>query len=181
MINIFQQHFSAGDVTKAADISMSTLQNWIKRDVIVGHKKIEGGGSQGRHRRFSWHNVIEIATAAALVKVGVTDLSIAFRAAQLFAHTGAGPLPGKPGRCPGLPFEASNVRTLLFVSGEHSQILPYSPNKGGEDVLAVARIGLRKPEAFIVVDLLELFDRVCGALGLHPQEVMDRAYSKTHG
>src|SRR6056297_1888335 len=103
-----QEHtFSAGEVTKAADISASTLQNWIKRSVIIGHRDIKGGGSQGRHRRFSWFNVMEISIAAALVKTGVTDLPRAFDAAQKIAHTGDFP------RRPGFPFHHNHGDTWL--------------------------------------------------------------------
>ncbi len=175
-MTIYQRQFSAGEVVKAADISMSTLQNWIGRGVIIGHRKIEGGGSQGKHRRFSWYNVIEIATAAALVKVGVSDLKIAFQAAQHFAHTGPDEGAFTPKPDPAMPFDIDHGRTLMFVSGEYSEIIPYKP--GSDDPLAIVRAALRQPEAFIVVDLRDLFDRVCAALGIHPQAVMDEAYSE---
>ncbi len=181
MSSIYQRQFSSGEVTQAADITMSTLQNWLKRDVIVGHKKIEGGGSQGKHRRFSWFNVMEIATAATLVKAGVTDLAIAFYAAQSFAHVGAGPLPGVPVRSPALPFDVEHGRTLLFAAGQHCEIMPYDPRGSGSDVLSTIRVALRRPEAFVVVDMLDVFDRVCLSLGLHPQAVMDAEYSEAQG
>ncbi|GGO55175.1 MerR HTH family regulatory protein [Roseovarius pacificus] len=173
-MSIYTRYFSAGEVAQASGITPSTLQNWIKRDVIIGHK-IEGGGSQGKHRRFSWHNVMEIATAAALVKAGVSDLGVAFYAAQSFAHVAHAAPSGKLQRLPALPYDISYGRTLLFVAGKHSQITTYKP---GSDPFVRVAYGGRDREAFIVVDLLAVFDRVCVSLGLNPQEVMSQAAAR---
>lgn len=173
-MNIYTSTFATRDVLLAADISNGKLQNWFARDVVLGHRNVEGGGSPGRHRRFSWFNVMEIANAAALVNAGL-DLSLAFRAAQVFAHMGAGPLPGIPERFPSMPFKTEHGRTLMFVAGDRVHIAPYEP---GSDALAAARVHLGQPEAFIVLDLLGLFNRVCASLELDPQAVMDEAYSE---
>lgn len=176
--NPFQKQFLAGEVAKAAGIAPATLQNWVKRGVIIGHRtgmsEIEGGGSQGRHRRFSWHNIMEIATAAALIKVGVSDLTCAFSAAAVFAHSGHGDSSTGLRRDPGTPYDLEHGRTLMFVAGDRSKIIQYQP---GQDCLATGRSLLGSPEGFVVIDLLDVFDRVCVSLGLHPNKVLDLAYS----
>ena len=174
MQDVRTRHFSAGEVAAAADITMSTLQNWIKRGVIIGHRTIEGGGERGRHRRFSWFNVMEICTAAALVRAGVTDLSVAFAAGVEFGHTGPGPLPGRPERQPAMPYDLDHGRTLLFIAGDRKTIAPWQP---GKDILSEVRFELGRPEAYVVIDMLDLFDRACAALEIHPQAAMDAAYS----
>lgn len=176
MDTIFEQKFSANEVAEAARIAPSTLQNWLKRNVIVGHKKeIEGGGSQGRHRKFSFFSLIEIATAAALVRGGIADLATAFSASAGFAHAGHGELPNQPERIPGLPFDTSHGFSLLVVSGERQQTFLWKP---GEDVFAKIRAAFRGCECLTIVDMTALFDRVCHAVGVHPEDVLDSAYGK---
>jgi len=174
MENVFQRKFSASEVASVAGITASTLQNWLKREVISGHKKdIEGGGSQGRHRRFSFFSLIDIAKAAALVRGGISDLPTAFKASRDFAHFEPGGLPGILARRPAVAFHASHGRTLLVVSGERSEVFRYAP---GEDVIARIRAKLRDAESFTVVDMTDLFQRVCADIGASHSEVLDEVY-----
>ncbi|MBF2717502.1 hypothetical protein [Agrobacterium vitis] len=178
-MDIWNEKFSTGQVIKATGVSNHTLQSWLKRGVIIGHKgksDIEGGGSPGLHRRFSYFNVMEIAVAKALLDCGVTDLALAFKAAATFSHTGDGPLPGSPQREPGMPCDTRHAiygRTLLCVSGERHHIAFWQP---GTDVMAVIRNELGRPIAFTVLDTNDLFDRVVGALGYHPEAVYEQSY-----
>lgn len=175
MPNVLAETYASGQVAEAADITMSTLQNWLKRGVIIGHRDIGGGGARGRHRRFTFFNVMEVATAAALTKLGVADLPLAFNAAATFAHSGEGELPGRPARLPSAPYRAS--RTLLAFAGTRVEVMPYVL---GEDVLAVIRADLGRPEGVILLDLNDLFDRVCARLSMHPEAVMDQVYGAGH-
>lgn len=66
--------FTTGQLLEAADVTGSALQSWIKRGLLVSHRKgaeITGGGSQGVHRRFSYRAVMVVATASCLIKQGV--------------------------------------------------------------------------------------------------------------
>ncbi|MCV0429021.1 MAG: hypothetical protein K5905_26500 [Roseibium sp.] len=181
-MNIFNDKFASGQVIKSAGISNATLQSWLKREVIVGQKDgsvIEGGGSPGRHRRFSFYNLIEIATAKALIDCGVSDLQVAFSTARKFAHTGIAATKEHPERNPGMPFNISNDalgQTLLCMSGEHSFVAFWQP---GTDPLLEIRTALRRPIGFVILDMNELFDRVTASLGYHPQEVIEHAYSSS--
>lgn len=172
-MDIFEEEFSTGQVCVAADVRNATLQSWINREVPVGHKtgsRIEGGGSPGNYRRFSFFNVMEIAVGRALTDLGV-DLHRAFEAAALFAHFGepAGDLQ----RVPGVPFDGA-VRTLLCVSRDQVTIVPWRP---GEDIIS----GLRAAGAPLALTILEvdpIFEAVVSSLGHDPEQVKASAYSK---
>ena len=178
MLNPFQMTYTAGQVAAAADVTDSTLQNWLKRGNVLGLDEIGGAGGKGRARAFSFHSVIEIATAAELVRQGMTDLSLAFNAGMGFAHTGD----GQPGdanfRLPGVPYN-SGV-TLLAVAGQHSQAVQYRP---GHDFFAFTRNNLGRPRGLMILDMNMLFERACIALDLQPHEVMQFAYGmpEAHG
>ncbi|NDV52152.1 hypothetical protein [Salipiger sp. PrR003] len=177
MDNINQRQFTSGEVVKAAGIAMGAFQNWLNRGVLIGPDPIKGGGTPGRYRSFTWFTLNEVAMAAAIVKAGVNDVQTAFRAAQSYAHAGNGALPGTPARDPSLPFAVEHGRTLLAFNGERAGVFLYKPS---EDILPHIRQSLGRPEGFTVIDALDVFDRVCGSIGIHPQEVLDRAYSESN-
>lgn len=178
-MTIFSAKFSTGQVVEAAGVAHETLQNWMKRDLVIGHKQIEGGGSQGRHRQFSFFNVMEIAVAKALIDVGMTDLQAAFRAADAFAHAGQGPLPGTPERAPGCPFKDAPGITLIVANKDWSDEIFLSPTDSAMKLYAdifSRRIG---NAGAVILNASDVFDRVTSRLGYHPDEVMGAAYTKT--
>lgn len=162
-MNIFQTKFSTGQTVAAAGVTNAVLQSWLKRDGIVGHKGkagIEGGSSPGVYRQFTFFNVMEIATAKALVDAGF-DLRAAFRAAAAFAHT------GDDGRDPGLPFPANH--TLLFASLHHVEIVEWEP---GRDMMALVRSRFSSPLGVMVLEMRPIFTHAVTALGFDPAEVL---------
>lgn len=163
-MDIFDAQFSTGQVLAAAGMANPGLQTWIRRGMIVGHKDrpIDMPGSPGIRRTFTFHNVMEIATAKALVDVGA-ELIDAFRAAAMFAHT------GDEERLPGLPF-ANDAYTLLCMAGDRSTVVEWEP---GTDVLANIRHDLGRPLGFVILQVNPLFDRVTSSLGYHPEAVLD--------
>ena len=176
-MNIFHQRFSTGQVVEAADISNAALQSWIKRDLIVGHKTkapIEGGGSPGLHRGYSFFNTMEIAVAKALADIGL-DVPNAFKAAMSFAHS------GREARLPSLPFDdrGNPCITVMCARDDHSAILPYHP--AGQDFYATARHQLGGVRGMIVLEIDPIFLRVTTALGHDPRDVMNIAYPRTAG
>lgn len=126
-------------------------------------------GKPGVRRSFSFYSVMEIAVAAALTELGLAP-SQAFRAAQGFAHT------GDENRMIAFPFPEG--RTLLCVAGDRSTELMWSP---GQDLMSIARHHLGRPLGFVVLDASELFDRVTGSLGYHPQRLLDDEYARDAG
>jgi hypothetical protein len=176
-MSILNETFSTHQVAVAANVAPGTLQNWLKRGVIVGHRDedIEGGGIQGNHRKFSFFAVMQIAVAKALIDAGVTDLKKAFDAAVGFAHIGGGPIGNvEPGRIPALPFHFKHGETLLVVSERRKSVILHRPNV---DDFHVIRHRLQSPASWVTVDAGEVFRRVCAALGKHPSAVMDAEYA----
>lgn len=177
-MNIFLEKFSTGQVIAATGVPNATLQSWLKRGIIVGHRNIEGGGSPGVHRRFSFCNLMEIALAKALIDAGLSDLNFAFGAARHFAHAGTGRSEFTPERDPGLPFESTADRpgTTMLAACQDRHYLAFCG--ADTDAISDIRSGLGGPIGFVVVDVSELFDRVMASLHYHPEEVLEAAYAK---
>lgn len=167
-MSIYSDTFSTGQVVKAASITNAALQTWIRRGHIVGHgeKGVDMPGRPGVRRSFTFFNVMEVATAAALIDLGIEPRD-AFGAAHRFAHT------GDKDRQIAAPF--SEGRTLLGVAGSRSAEIRWMP---GEDAIAIIRHHLGRPRGFTVLDASDLFDRVVASLGYHPQRVLDDIYSE---
>ncbi|MFC3060362.1 MerR family transcriptional regulator [Paenirhodobacter populi] len=178
-MNIFHAKFSTSQITEATGVNNDTLQNWLKRQLIIGQKDIVGGGSQGRHRQYSFFNLIEIAAAKALVDAGMGDLKSAFKAANMFAHTGGGPLGGTPERVPGCPFNKCPGITLLVAGPGWSDEVFMAPNDSAlklyTDLVFKAPAGR---EGCIFVNMSDVFDRVVVRVGYRPVEVLGIAYPK---
>lgn len=180
-MNIFHQTFSTGEVVTAAGVSNAALQSWLKRGIIIGHKDkpIEGAGSPGAHRRFSFFNVMEIAIAKALLDAGMGEPREAFNAAVHFAHVGCGAIPGiSPIRDPSLPFDPStNAYTLMCVHKGRTNIVPYRPK---QDAMAgiMHDVRIHGSDGLVLLFVDPVFERVVTALRHHPQEVLDLAYGR---
>lgn len=173
-MNIFHETFSSGQVIDAAGITNHALQSWLRRDLVIGQKKIEGGGSPGSYRRFSFRNVMEIAIAKALTDVGASSLESAFRAANLFAHVG-GTEPGdNVDRIPGLPFDWRNGPrlTILVVAGDRAAVTHWSQ---GCDFYVTARHRL-DARGFVSLEVDPIFERVAHVLGYDYRDILNFAY-----
>ena len=178
-MNIFHAKFSTGQVTAAAGVSNAVLQSWLKRGVILGQNReaeIEGGGSPGIHRRFSFFNVMEIAIAKALIDGGLTDLANAFAAGRYFAHVGAGEIGNTPLRLPSMPYNSAGESgmTLLCVSGDKAKTVYYRPS---QDVIPNVVYSLSQDFSFFTLGIDPIFDRVTVNLGYHPEDVLALAYN----
>lgn len=189
-MEIWTKTYSTQEVAGAADIAYATLQNWINRRAISLHPvtKFEGGGVQGKQRHFSFHAVVQIAIAAAIIKAsGGMELKEAFEAATNFAALGHG-VEGKFGhfvedqavredgdfpRDPGHPFHFRHGKTLLATTNGRTAILL---DRGHGDTFKKISFMLRGAVGFTVIDAGAVFDRVCSALGEEPKTVLDEAY-----
>lgn len=178
-MNFLEQVYPSALVAQATQTPLNTLQSWFKRGVIVGQQVrpegINGGGSQGRHLRWNFHLLMEVAIAQSLINLGLSDLKTAFGVAAHFAYGGEGPLPGQPERLPGFPYKVSQGTTLLAVAGGTSTLVHWIP---GVDCMAIIRAELGKPEGFVLLDVEAVFRRVVMALGADPAAVLTAAYSK---
>lgn len=172
-MSVFQRRFSNAEIVAATGITNDQLQNWMKRGLIIGQKDIDGGGSPGRHRSFSFFNVMEVAIAKAIIDAGgMSDLKDVFRAAHHFAHFGEGELPGKPARRPSVPFNTPMSKTLLLAGrGWSDEILL----TGSDSVMRLSASILRAGGC-TVVDASAAFYNALNRLGIEPSAVMHEAY-----
>lgn len=171
-MSIFHQQFTNSEIVAATGVTNFQLQNWLKRGQIVGQgdSEVGGGGGPGRHRRFSFFNLMEVAVAKALLDVGLTDMQRVTSAAVGFAHTGDGAIGSRPGRAPGCPFKEG--KTLLIVG----------PNRTEEyQLLSSERLGLatailQHGIGAVVIDVSEVFEITLHRARLDPAEAIRVAY-----
>ncbi len=165
-MTILASRFTTGQVLQATGTKNPTLQTWIKRGFVVGHSSegaaVDMPGQPGLRRTFSFYTLMQIAVAAAIIKVS-GNASRAFEAAIEFAHI------GDEQRSPGVPFR--DGRTWLLVAEDDERLVNA---KWGEDphMRASWPLGARR-DAVIAVDVNAIFDRVCAALAIHPEEVIE--------
>lgn len=169
--------FTASELSALTNARPESIQTWLKRKLIVGHKKIEGGGSQGKHRRFSFNSVMEIAVAQKLIEMNMSTKE-AFKAAADFAHASSG---GKvfdlPERDPGIPFHHNHGDTIFGVAGARTFEELYKPGEN-YDTFGKLRRHLGS-EHFIALNASEIFNTICARLGSHPYEVLDTVYPES--
>ena len=180
---IVNRTFSTGEITQFADVTNDNLQNWLKRKEIIGHREIKGGGGVGQRRHFSWFNLMEIATAAALLKIGVRSRADAFDAAQAFSHTGSGGSSwvGDDGlsdnsrnRWPGLPYHhAFGVTFMILAAGKSRIVL------SADGTLTSTMLGGSLSLGCVVLNATELFAAVARRAGLNYLNVLDEAYKRS--
>lgn len=174
--NTLNATFSASELSNLTDARADSIQNWIKRKLIIGHRDIQGGGSQGRHRRFTFFNVMEVAIAQKMIDMHM-GAKEAFAASASFAHVGGGgDVFDLPERFPGLPFHHNHGETVFGIAGERTFEELWTHDKS-RDTYGNLRTYLRS-DHFITVNASEAFNTVCARLRYHPFEVLDSAYPK---
>ena len=172
-MDILNTEFTAQIVAAAAGIEPKQVADWANKGLIVG--QIGGGGVQGKVRRYSFFNLIEVACAVELMAAGVSSPRDAFQIAREYAHSGeaevgwSGEPRNAPERLPGLPYHHLKGTTYLLVSGSKSLI-----GAGNLDLL-LKSIG--SPRGFIGLDLTAIFVRTALAIGGSPWAMLDEAYA----
>lgn len=172
-MNAIAKTYTVAEAETAGAVSAMTIQNWIKRGRVTGHRQEPGG--HRKVRRLTFHNLMEIVTVAAILRVASVDLDTAFKAAQSFAHAGGAYTDGKI-RDPGLPFDSAEGRTLLIVSEGRALVTAWQP---GTDPLSNLRRFFSDVEGYVVIDMLEVFDHAMARLGLNSEAVMRDGYGDT--
>lgn len=165
-MDVFESRFTTGQVLRAVGVANPTLQTWIRRGLIVGQRAdgpaVDMPGQAGHRRTFSFFAVMQIAVANAILGVSGRTAR-AFEAAIEFAHL------GDQQRAPSVPFPEG--QTWLLVSDETELLVNVTP--GHSPFLSATWPGSSTPSAVIAVDVGSIFDRVCAALGAHPQAVIE--------
>jgi hypothetical protein len=173
---VLSKEFSAKEVCEICGVSNDSLQNWIKRKLIVGHREIKGGGQgPGRHRRFSFFNVVEVAIANRLMTLGMQPKE-AFKNAAHFAHSGGGgEVFDMPERLPGLPFHQEHGDTIFAVGlrGTWEAIWGRTPTSD-----PYAQMRQHVGDDFISLNVTNVFNELCNAMGLHPFKTLDEIYGE---
>lgn len=173
--------FGTGEITQFAAVTNDNLQNWLKRGAIVGHRDIKGGGAVGQRRQFSWFNLMEIATAAGFLQLGLSSPALAFKAAQAFAHGGTGGfawesdegvLGGTAKRLPGFPHHHKFGATFIILAAGESQIIL---SKDG--ALTSTVLGEASSIGCVVLNATVLFATVVHRMGDDYRQVLDEAYA----
>jgi len=173
MSSILEAKCSAGQLADYTGVSPENLQNWLKRKLIMGHRTIEGGGVQGRHRQFTFFNVSEVSIAKALIDLKLNTAD-AFAAAWDYAHVSGGGMSfDLPNRIPGLPFHHDFGDTLFAVGSKRSFELPLNgPNSEKLYWTFRRHVG----DDMLIVNASEVFRRVTRAMGHDFRMVLDDAY-----
>jgi hypothetical protein len=186
-MSLFEQRFSTETAADAAGMRASALQTWLRRKVVCGHETfpLEGGGSSGAYRSWSFRNVMEVAVVQTLVSAGI-DLDRARPAGLTFAYTGSsigtgvvsyGEAPTM--REPGFPFYVPGevVRTFGYVAKGRGAAVIGAP--AGFDHAEAAMVALGRPSVWTRFDGNDIFFRVCERLGVIPLTALRDAYG--HG
>lgn len=183
-MNIRTQKFEANEVSRLASIDPAKMQLWLSRNLVVGQsEKIEGGGSRGIRRQFSFLNVMEIAVARALVDAGLTPKS-AFKVSLFFSHTGDGEHEVPQMRHLGLPFHYQFGDTILATSLGQHWIGPMNTDDGGGLSRALSNLSIAAGctvESASIVNASQVFKSICSGLSLDPFKVLDEAYADQPG
>lgn len=171
--------YSASDVARATLLKPLTIQTWLKRDLIVGNRGIEGGETQGRHRRFSFHSIISFAIAKQLVDLTLSPKR-AFEAAEKFAHSGHGSTQWvgdmraespRDTRHPGFPYHHTAGETFLIIWDSGQTVVCAE----SESKIERPYPALGKP--LLIVSCNDVFNSVVSRLtSAHPYAVLDAEY-----
>lgn len=172
-MSIFHRRFLNAEIVLSTGVTNDQLQNWMKRGLIIGQDGVEGGGGPGRHRTFSFFNLMEVAIAKALIDAGQGDLQIATRTAKFFAHTGDGALPGKPARLPGLPFYVPNSKTLIISGAKRSEEYLLT---GKDRPLSLYAAIMAHGSGATVIDASKVFQEVMTILDISAHFTLKEAY-----
>lgn len=170
---ITEMLFTTRQLLDATQIPAERFQSWTTRGVIVGAGgDIDAAGRRGVRRRFTWHQVMHVATAVAFMEAGL-DASEAFKAAVPFAHA------GDQLRQPGLPFP--DGKTLICAAGGRSVVVHWKDGEG-ESALGRIEYGLSgpfgsSPTGYVTVNASAVFDRLCGLINEHPEAALADCYS----
>jgi hypothetical protein len=154
----------------------------MARRLIVGQESIGGGGGFGLHRLWTFYNLMEIATAKALIDAGMSDLKTVFAAAAMFAHTDC-VLLGEPPRKVGLPIFPGGGVTLLAAAPHRAEVVYLDADCQSSGIDLCAKLMGRPTSVFadpagcVITNMSHVLDRLATGLGLSPQDVLAAEYA----
>lgn len=168
---------SSPEVAELTGLNAETLQTYIRRNLLVAMgDRLEGGGVQGKHRRFSWYGLMQVALGAELIRANVSAKT-AFDAAMHFAHVGDGvgawegeETDPNDERHPGFPYLRGD--TYLIAYADKGRVVrsydgSVKPNFPANDT----------PTVYHVVNATKVFERICGRIGVQPYAELEQVYN----
>lgn len=169
-------HFTLQESCQAIGMPVKTAQNWIDRKLVLGSEDKPAG----KHERFSFHTVMEIAVANSLKRISI-PLEICFEVAVKFAHFGSSSNANNvPNRLPATPF--LNVGRSAFIGfnpiGDRPINSIVSPDGPLSKISAVNANNCEKCEIVIWCDAGPVFRRVCLGLGHEPEKIILMRYGQ---
>lgn len=151
-----------------------TLQSWVQ---YMPTEQVEGGGSKGSHRRFSFYAVMQTATAVRLILMGVTA-SRAFEIAEEFV-IGGGDEKATWGdevsatREPALPYPLPVGDTYLCADATRACVVRVP--KGGNFDAAIKATDINAAE-LIRIDMWPIYQGVVAGLTDNSNAPFDLMY-----
>lgn len=180
---ILNRAYTAQEVSEVLGVPAKNISNWASRGFFTPINKDDLG--KGRAREYSWHTLMQIACASAIMELGFSSPQDAFMAASHFAHVGKGqsegagqPSADQAVRWPGLPFHHMRGVTMFYFAGNASAVLLHRiwNNEPFKDGYHEVRDRLRGYRAHIALDMTEIFKAVCHRLSVDYRFVLDDAY-----
>lgn len=169
--------FSARKVVEVTGDNTSLIDRWRSRGLLEDYEFTEPG--RGGERQFEFEHAIYLIIAMTLAKAGI-DVPRALKIGIHFSYLGA-PVAGwgenpklNVRRHPCRPFE-EGYTWLIVGKDDHDwvQDFPTDTKKRLSLNEVQARVSL-EGDAFLVVDILELFNRACRVLEHDPRnEVLE--------
>lgn len=179
-MDILEQKYTGQTVALATGLTPKQVTDWCNQGLIIGQREPLG---KGHRRMFSWYNLMEVASALALMEIGVKSPGDAFRAAQRFSHMGNGPARWEgddgsltdddPERMPGLPFHFREGDTFLYVAGSKETV---ALHKHGVPEFGAITRALGSPPGFIALNLSAVCAGILHRMARDYREVLDEAY-----
>jgi hypothetical protein len=180
IVDLLELRYTAQTVALATGATSKQITDWCGQGLIIGQREPLG---KGHHRSFSWFNLMEVASALALMEIGVKSPGDAFRAAQRFAHMGNGGFSwagdddalkdSDPARHPALPYHHREGETFLYFAGGRMTV---ALHKDGIPEFDEINRALGNPPGFIALNLSALFAGILHRMARDYREVLDEAY-----
>lgn len=178
-MDLLNRKYTAQSVALATGTTAKQITDWCNQGQIIGQREPLG---KGRKREFSFFNVMEVAGAVALMKVGVRSPADAFKAAIYFSHIGDGVSgwvgddgiieDNDPERWPSLPFHYNHGDTFLAVSGDMSEVVLSDGTVNTSLIFPM----MSRPAGFILLNMSVVFEQVMHRMALDYREVLNDAY-----
>lgn len=183
-MDLFSTKLRPKEVAQATGVTSKQISDWCNQGRIVGQAEAARGW-----REFSFFNVMEVASAVAMMEAGITSPSDAFRAAMHFSHFGSShggwvndkdevvENPPTPKRHPGLPYHYRDGETFMAVSGQLSNVV--RSEKGQIDTYKLFPMNPR-PTGFVLLNMTEVFKGVIGRAETEKSwtRYLDEAYDR---